>query len=110
MITPLSSRIRLQSALPCVVVSVVIALAPWNITWFPTVACGQTPGHWQAEQDRMVDDYIVAEGVTNPRVIGTMRAIPRHEFVTPDQRPYTYFDTSLPIGGGRRFRLHTWSP
>jgi protein-L-isoaspartate(D-aspartate) O-methyltransferase len=53
---------------------------------------------WHADRQKMVDDEIVAAGVKNARVIEVMREIPRHEFVTPDQRQYAYFDMCLPIG------------
>jgi protein-L-isoaspartate(D-aspartate) O-methyltransferase len=49
-------------------------------------------------RNRMVDEEIVAAGVKNPRVIASMRATPRHEFVPLAQRDYAYFDMALPIG------------
>ncbi len=52
-------------------------------------------------RDRMVDEEIVAAGVTNPRVIASMRATPRHEFVSIRQRDAAYFDMALPIGEGQ---------
>ena len=47
---------------------------------------------------RMVREAIVPQGVTNPRVIRSMRNTPRHEFVAPEHRSKAYFDMSLPIG------------
>ena len=49
-------------------------------------------------RDRMVDEEIVAAGVSDRRVIRAMRTTPRHEFVSLKQRPYAYLDMSLPIG------------
>ena len=49
-------------------------------------------------RNRMVDEEIVAAGVKNPRVIASMRATPRHEFVPLAQRDFAYFDMALPIG------------
>jgi protein-L-isoaspartate(D-aspartate) O-methyltransferase len=49
-------------------------------------------------RNRMVDEEIVAAGVTNPRVIKAMRTTPRHEFVPLAQRRYAYLDMALPIG------------
>ena len=46
----------------------------------------------------MVDEEIVAAGVTNERVIKAMRTTPRHEFVTAGQRRNAYLDMALPIG------------
>jgi len=55
----------------------------------------------EAARNRMVDEVIVAAGVTNPRVIEAMRATPRHEFVSLAQRKYAYLDVALPIGEGQ---------
>lgn len=49
-------------------------------------------------RERMVREDIAASGVTNTRVLESMRLTPRHEFVTAAQRPLAYFDMSLPIG------------
>jgi len=49
-------------------------------------------------RDLMVDEEIVAAGVTNARVIEAMRTTPRHEFVSIVQRKLAYFDMALPIG------------
>ncbi|MGH7140367.1 MAG: protein-L-isoaspartate(D-aspartate) O-methyltransferase [Pirellulales bacterium] len=79
-----------------------IAVAPWSTAAFSLrTASAQVPDRWQAERNHMVDDEIVAAGLSDARVIAAMRAVPRHEFVTPDQRRNTYFDMSLPIGEGQ---------
>lgn len=64
-------------------------------------AVAQSPDRWQQQRNKMVDEEIVAAGIKNARVIEAMRAVPRHEFVTPDQRAYAYYDMSLPIGEGQ---------
>ena len=46
----------------------------------------------------VVDDEIVAAGVTNPRVVRAMRTVPRHEHVPFSHRRYAYYDMALPIG------------
>ena len=51
-----------------------------------------------AARDRMVRDDIAAGGVTDLRVLESMRATPRHEFLPASQRPFAYFDMALPIG------------
>lgn len=43
----------------------------------------------------------VAEVVRDTRVLAVMRAMPRHEFVPPEARPYAYADGALPIGYGQ---------
>ena len=55
----------------------------------------------EAARQRMVDEEIVAAGVTNPRVVQAMRTTPRHEFVWRVQRKDAYFDMALPIGYGQ---------
>ena len=37
-----------------------------------------------AERERMVADSIADEGVTNERVLESMRTVPRHQFVRAD--------------------------
>ncbi len=49
----------------------------------------------------MVDEEVIAAGVKDPRVVKSMRATPRHEFVTQSQWPSAYYDMSLPIGEGQ---------
>ena len=46
----------------------------------------------------MVDEEVVAAGITDFRVIAAMRATPRHEFVERKYIDRAYFDMSLPIG------------
>ncbi len=53
------------------------------------------------ERDAMVDSQIVTRGVSNPLVLKAMRAVPRHEFVTPDYLDQAYDDHPLPIGHGQ---------
>ncbi|MCA9101596.1 MAG: protein-L-isoaspartate(D-aspartate) O-methyltransferase [Planctomycetales bacterium] len=53
---------------------------------------------YTAARNRMVDEEIVAAGVSNPRVIESIRNTRRHEFVPPEQRRFAYYDMALPIG------------
>jgi protein-L-isoaspartate(D-aspartate) O-methyltransferase len=53
---------------------------------------------WKQLANKMVDDEIVAAGVTNERVVRAMRDTPRHEFVPLNERDNAYFDMALPIG------------
>ena len=64
-------------------------------------ALGQSDAFWKRPRDRMVDEAIVAAGIIDTRVCDAMRATPRHEFVPLSQRPHSYFDMALPIGGGQ---------
>lgn len=64
-------------------------------------AAAQSRNSFESDRNRMVDEEIVAAGVTNPRVVAAMRATPRHEFVSVKQRPNAYLDMALPIGEGQ---------
>ncbi|MCL4115199.1 UNVERIFIED_CONTAM: hypothetical protein GTU68_041572 [Idotea baltica] len=46
----------------------------------------------------MVREFVEAEGVTNERVLKSMRQVPRHEFCLKPFRDTAYQDTALPIG------------
>lgn len=52
-------------------------------------------------RDRMVHETIESRGVRDSLVLAAMRAVPRHLFVPPDERPLAYADHPLPIGAGQ---------
>ena len=49
----------------------------------------------------MVERYVQARGVDDPRVLSAMREVPRHRFVPEPLRAKAYGDHSLPIGHGQ---------
>jgi len=49
-------------------------------------------------RDRMVQEQILARGVTDARVVAALRKIPRHVFVDPGIVNRAYDDCALPIG------------
>jgi len=49
----------------------------------------------------MVRDQIESEGISDPRVLGAMREVPRHLLVPPEYRPMAYEPRPLPIGEGQ---------
>lgn len=53
------------------------------------------------ERKRMVEEQIEARGIKDPRVLRTMLAVPRHLFVPPELRRFSYEDRPLPIGSGQ---------
>jgi len=61
----------------------------------------QPPDPYAVARDRMVADQILSREVKDQRVLAAMAAVPRHEFVPPDQRPSAYEDRPLPIGEGQ---------
>lgn len=56
---------------------------------------------FQAARDRLVDERIATAGVTDTRVLDSIRQTPRHEFVPKSQWPRAYFDMALPIGSSQ---------
>jgi protein-L-isoaspartate(D-aspartate) O-methyltransferase len=55
----------------------------------------------RAARERMVADQLSGRGITDARVLGALRELPREEFLPPDQRIYAYEDRPLPIGWGQ---------
>ncbi len=52
-------------------------------------------------RQRMVERQIEARGITDPRILGAMKEIPRHLFVPDTYRSAAYDDGPLPIGHGQ---------
>jgi len=50
---------------------------------------------------RMIDEQLLARGISDPRVLRAMATVPRHEFVDEALRHRAYDDCSLPIGYGQ---------
>jgi len=50
---------------------------------------------------RMVEEQLVARGITDTRVLAAMAEVPRHLFVDPAIAAHAYHDTALPIGAGQ---------
>lgn len=53
---------------------------------------------YAALRRKMVETQIIRRGVKDPLVLSAMRSVPRHEFVSEDQRSHAYEDRPLPIG------------
>lgn len=78
-----------------------LALAVLGMLAAPTLerhAAAQNPTQFARMRDQMVDEEIVAAGVTNERAIAAMRSTPRHEFVPLARRRHAYLDMAIPIG------------
>lgn len=56
---------------------------------------------YERHREQMVQNFVIAAGITDPRVIAAMRRVPRHLFVEPALRHQAYLDKSLPIGLGQ---------
>jgi protein-L-isoaspartate(D-aspartate) O-methyltransferase len=60
-----------------------------------------SPDIYRAKRETLVSRYITGAGVTDPAVIDSMLAVPRHEFVLPGYRDVAYVDRALPIDSGQ---------
>lgn len=56
---------------------------------------------YDAARETMVREQIAARGIRDPRVIESMRQVPRHLFVPPADRERAYIDAPVPIGEGQ---------
>ncbi len=54
-----------------------------------------------AARRAMVEEQIRKRGITSPRVLEAMLAVPRHEFVPGELQEDAYADKPVPIGGGQ---------
>lgn len=52
---------------------------------------------FEARRQAMVAQQVEARGITDPRVLAAMRAVPREDFVSPGWREQAYHDGPLPI-------------
>lgn len=50
---------------------------------------------------RMVEEQLLARGISDPRVIDAMLTVPRHMFVDAALASHAYQDSALPIGEGQ---------
>ena len=78
--------------------AIVVQMALTTAVLLPAEATAAAPDPTAVARERMVRDDIAAGGVTDARVLESMRLTPRHEFVPAAQRPLAYFDMALPIG------------
>lgn len=56
---------------------------------------------YQVVRERMVEQRIATAGVTDTRVLDSIRRTPRHKFVPKNERHRAYFDMALPIGNSQ---------
>lgn len=78
----------------CFLSFLILFLSPW--------ACSaRERDDYVRLRERMVDEQIVARGVTDPLVIRAMKKVPRHLFVPEDRRSRAYGDHPLSIGQGQ---------
>lgn len=60
-----------------------------------------TPPDFAAARQAMIDSQLRPQGVTDPRVLAAMAAVPREDFVPAEARALAYSDRPVPLGQGR---------
>lgn len=58
-------------------------------------------GAYHQKAVKMVEEQVIARGVTDDRVIEAMKRVPRHLFIPSGERDQAYGDHPLPIGEGQ---------
>ncbi|WP_300375374.1 protein-L-isoaspartate(D-aspartate) O-methyltransferase [Henriciella sp.] len=53
---------------------------------------------YETQREGMVADQLEARGISDPRVLLAMRAVPRHCFIPSENRGHAYRDGPVPIG------------
>jgi len=53
------------------------------------------------ERRQMVESQLRDRGISDERVLAAMARVPRHEFVSPEQKSLAYADHPVPIGKGQ---------
>lgn len=59
------------------------------------------PSSFDINRERMIEEQLVARGITDQKILETMRAVPRHLFVEDAMQAHAYGDFPLPIGSGQ---------
>ena len=82
--------------------STLTALLVAALLWSPAKAAGPNkPDAWHQARRQMVEEQIERRGISNPRVLEAMRAVPRHQFVPRPLASKAYSDRPLAIGEGQ---------
>jgi protein-L-isoaspartate(D-aspartate) O-methyltransferase len=68
------------------------------VTVTPAFPQAQSQDRFSAQRRRMVDRDLRGRGISDPRVLAAMQAVPRHLFVPENLRSRAYEDYPLPIG------------
>ncbi len=72
-----------------------------SLVLLPSPARSQSDAQLTEARLKMVRDEVAEAGIEDERVIAALREIPRHLFVSPQQRHLAYLDMALPIGEGQ---------
>ena len=56
---------------------------------------------FEKQRHEMVEKWVVAQGITDERVVAAMSRVPRHLFVEAPLQEQAYWGKALPIGYGQ---------
>jgi protein-L-isoaspartate(D-aspartate) O-methyltransferase len=73
-------------------------LACWALLNSAVQAKEPTRREYEQARRTMVEDFVIAAGVKDERVVKSLLTTPRHEFVSSQYRDRAYYDMALPIG------------
>jgi protein-L-isoaspartate(D-aspartate) O-methyltransferase len=63
--------------------------------------CAESDADRRSERAAMVERQIIERGITEPRLLAALLAVPRHRFVPAAWQAQAYADGPLPIGEGQ---------
>ena len=86
---------KLQRTGPTIMLALLVTLTTLQ---FSAECSAQSKDRFRQLRMRMVEDAVIKAGVTDARVIKSLRSTPRHEFVPRKIRDQAYLDAGLPIG------------
>lgn len=72
-----------------------------ELTSIPSMAAEDFPAAEQPGAVQEMLEVISGYGMKDPRILRAIERVPRHRFVPPKNRRYSYDDTPLPIGYGQ---------
>jgi len=79
----------------------VLPVAVFCAAFMAATVTQSADGEYSAARNRLIDQAVAAEGITNEAVLQAMRKVPRHEFVPPGLRFRAYRDEALAIGSSQ---------
>ena len=69
--------------------------------WFRNNGASKGEAEYAQRRARMVERQLRGRGIRDPRVLESMRVVPRHEFIFPEYRVHAYEDRPVSIGVGQ---------
>lgn len=71
------------------------------VFFFATSGLALDDTYWAKDKKRMIENDLKGRDITDKKVLMAMENVPRHRFVSGDQKRWAYADRPLPIGEGQ---------